>query len=340
MKLFTIVIVIILSFFKPVSAQVDNTSEEINVFARVCENLSASESRASARLRAADKASFKAIEEIPDLREFRQYLDSHQFNLHVYKLVDNYFEDMSISVLSQDAEKVCVEVSGYIIPSAISEVFSDININQKDTTTLDIEEENLDEDISIVIPPKPQISISDEIAYDNSSDVADTNIVSDEVVSDKATKQPVFIQDKADNNQISVLIDKTEFYNDTFTNGFFAHLEQELLKAGKLNIQAKFDNPNYILKTKVLKARVDNINTETARLQIVVSVSLTDTSNSETTTEHQNRFILFNTNEDAQAKAAELTKSLLSDGVAKILPQIKKANNTLVKNNVITPPSK
>ena len=343
MKLFKIVLVIALSFAKYGYAQVDGSTEEINVFAKVCEQLSVSESRASARLRASDKASFKAIEEIPDLREYRQYLDPHQFNLHVYKLVDNHFEDMSINVLSQDAEKVCVEVSGYILPSAVAEVFSDIDLSQEDSATLDIESENVEENVNIVIPPKPQISISKEIAYDvnkvsDNEETASNSIVDNKIVAEQTPSLPK--EKLQDNNKVSVFIDKTEFYNDTSTKGFFAHIEQELLKVGKLNIQAKFDNPNYILKTKILKAKVDNINSETARLQIVVSVGLTDTSNSETTTEHQNRFILFSTNEDAQTKAAELTKSLLSDAVAKILPQIKKASNEVAKNNIITPPGK
>ena len=337
MQLFKIVLILALVLAKNSIAQVEENSGEIAVFAKVCENLSPSESRASARLRATDKASFKAVEEIPELREFRQYLDPHQFNLHIYKLIDNYFEDMAINVLSQDNEKVCVEVSGYIRTSSINEVFSDITDIQDNDTTLVVETENVEENVNIVIPPKPEINISKEIAYDYSDD----EIVEEYIIEDENITPPTPTLPKAEkNNGVSVFIDRTMFYNDTSTNGFFAHLEQELLKAGKLNIQAKFDNPKYILKTKVLKAKVDNINSETGRLQIVVSVELTDTSNSETTTEHQNRFILFNTSEDAQAKAAELTKNLLADGVAKILPQIKKANDILLKNNIITPPSK
>ena len=337
MQLFKIVLILALVLAKNSIAQVEENSGEIDVFAKVCENLSPTESRASARLRATDKASFKAVEEIPELREFRQYLDPHQFNLHIYKLIDNYFEDMAINVLSQDNEKVCVEVSGYIRTSSINEVFSDITDIQDNDTTLVVETENVEENVNIVIPPKPEINISKEIAYDYSDD----EIVEEYIIEDENITPPTPTLPKAEkNNGVSVFIDRTMFYNDTSTNGFFAHLEQELLKAGKLNIQAKFDNPKYILKTKVLKAKVDNINSETARLQIVVSVELTDTSNSETTTEHQNRFILFNTSEDAQAKAAELTKNLLADGVAKILPQIKKANDILLKNNIITPPSK
>ena len=319
MQLFKIVLILALVLAKNSIAQVEENSGEIDVFAKVCENLSSSESRASARLRATDKASFKAVEEIPELREFRQYLDPHQFNLHIYKLIDNYFEDMAINVLSQDNEKVCVEVSGYIRTSSINEVFSDITDIQDSDTTLVVETENVEENVNIIIPPKPEINISKEIAYDYSDDeIVEEYIIEDENITPTLPKAEK-------NNGVSVFIDRTMFYNDTSTNGFFAYLEQELLKAGKLNIQAKFDNPKYILRTKVLKAKVDNINSETGRLQIVVSVELTDTSNSETTTEHQNRFILFNTSEDAQAKAAELTKNLLADGVAKILPQIKKS---------------
>ena len=338
MKLFNFVFIMVIALTNSVWAQVENNSEEINVFANVCEKMSNGESKSSARLRASDKASFKAVEEIPELREFRQYLDPHNFNIKIYKLVDNYLEDMNINVISQNSQEVCVEVSAYLLPSSISEVFGDVSVNDSSESQLDVEKENVEENVNITIPPKPEININEQIAYDIPNNVI--NDEEDEIVSTYEINIEPSKQETVKNKKISVFIDKTLFYNDTSTNGFFAHLEQEVLKKGDVEIQAKFDNPNYILKTKVLKAKVDNINSETGRLHIVVSIEITDTSNSETTTEHQNRFVLFSTSDDVQVKAAELVKNLLSEGMARILPKIKLSEETFVKNNMITPPAR
>lgn len=335
MKFIKFVLAIALLTINPAYAQVEETTDEIDVFATVCEKISNKESRSSARLRASDKASFKAVEEIPELKKIKEYIDAHQFNLKIYKLVDNYLEDMSINVVNQNAQEVCVEVNAYLRSSSISEVFHDIKEEVSQGDVLELEQENVEENVNITIPPKPEININEEIAYNETTDAKNNN----EDVHEVAYKD-ISIKQEDTNKKVSVFIDKTLFYNDTSTNGFFAHIEQEILKNKDVEIQAKFDNSNYILKTKVLKAKVDNINSETARLHIVVGVELTDTSNSETITEHQNRFVLFNTSDDAQTKAAELVKALLSDGLAKILPRIKLYEYELKNNNIITPPTK
>ena len=331
MKFVKTVLILLLVLINSAYAQVESVSEEISVFATVCEKISQGESKSSARLRASDKASFKAVEEIPELREFRQYLDPHQFNLKIYKIVDNHLEDMNINVVKQNDNEVCVDVSAYLLPKSVKEVFDDVLLPENETANLEVEEGNIEENVSITIPPKPQININEQIAYNTPKTPEDSEFIREE-------QYEVPQQEK--NKKVSIFIDRTWFYNDTSTNGFFAHLEQEILKKGNVDIHAKFDNSDYILKTKVLKAKVDNINSETGRLHVVVSIELTDTSNSETTTEHQNRFILFNTSEDTQLKASELVKKLFADGIEKILSQTDIVKNHASNNNIITPPSK
>ena len=333
MKFFKTAFIFVLLLTNTVYAQVESSSGEISVFATVCERLSQGESKSSARLRASDKASFKAIEEIPELSEFRQHLDPHQFNLKIYKLVDNYLEDLNINVVKQSGNEVCVDVSAYILPSSIKEVFDDSLLKEPTPTNLEVEDENIEDNVSITIPPKPQIAINEQIAYNTPQSQDDAEITKE------VTYEKPQVSEKED-TRVSLFIDKTWFYNDTTTNGFFAHLEQEVLKKENVAIHAKFDNSDYILKTKVLKAKIDNINSETGRLQVVVSVELTDTATSTTTTEHQNRFILFNTSEDTQAKASELVKKLFADGIEKILSKVKLSDDNISGNNIITPPSK
>lgn len=302
-------------------AQVEAVSPDISVFASSCEKMINGESRASARIRAVDKASFKAVENIPELSTYKDSLATHEFNLKVYRLVDNYLEDVKINSSNQSEDNVCVEVSAYLPPSAISEVFAEA---QTDNSSLALEEENFVPESSITIPPKPQITINKAIAYDNQPSPP------------REEPSPRPVQSKA-TNSTKVFIDKTEFYNNTSTGGFFAYLEQAVMSKPGIEVIAKLENPDYILKTRVLKARVDNINSQTSRLQIVVAVELVDTSSSKTITDHQNRFVLFSSAEDAQQVASELTRKLFSLGVDKLLPKIKLKQDDKSAQAIITP---
>ncbi len=318
-----------LTFFAPsaVFAQIFDATGGTPVASHICEKIINGESKASARVRASDKASFKAVEDISELRDFRNTMDAHYFNLKIYRLVDNYLEDIKINVISQDDKEVCVEVNAYLPYSAINEMFNDANdkaqiSSDEDMITLDIEDEALDDKVDITIPPKPEITINENIAFENT--LQEEVVIEDTLPIKKGTKPVVYVA-------------RTEFYNDTSTNGFFPDIKRQLSENKHVAVIDTLNNPNYIIKTKVLKAKIDNINSETGRLQIVVAVELTDVATSKITTEHQNRFVLFNTGDDAQITAANLTKKLISEGIAKILPLIKDADSRNTSKSIITP---
>lgn len=298
-------------------AQVGDNAQEVSVFASSCEQLINGESRSSARIRAVDKASFKAVEEIPELSDYRSQLSTHEFNLKVYRLVDNYLEDLKVDSSTRDDGAVCVNISAYIPLSAIKDVFIEDATKE---TSLELETTEIPSDISITIPPKPDIVINKEIAYQ----------------SQEREKSILESQPLASENKTRLFIDKTEFYNHTTTNGFFSYLEQAFSERSDIQVMAELNNPDYILKTKVLKAKVDNINSQTSRMQVVVALELTNTSTSEVITEHQNRFILFNSSEDAQKVASDLTQKLFSLGIDKLTSKIK-APSLTTTTSVITP---
>lgn len=301
-------------------AQVGDNAQEISVFASSCEQLINGESRSSARIRAVDKASFKAVEEIPELSDYRSNLTTHEFNLKVYRLVDNYLEDIKIDSSTREDGAVCVNISAYIPSTAITEIFAK---DVKSQQALELEDTDITDDISITIPPKPNIVINQEIAYQDEENEQNISTAKS--------------QDLGSNNKIRLFIDKTEFYNNTSTNGFFAYLEQAFSIRPDIQVIADLTDPDYILKTKVLKARVDNINSQTSRMQIVVALELTDTVSSETITEHQNRFVLFSSaEEDAQKVASDLTRKLFSAGVDKLISKIKSSSKSN-SGSVITP---
>ena len=325
----------------PARAQVEDAPHEISVYASACEKLINGESKASARVRATDKASFKAVEEIPELRRFRDQTDTHNFNLKVYRLVDNYLADLQINASSPEDDKVCVELSAYLPAAAIDEVFAEetedsSTTGDDETLALELETADAGDNISITIPPKPDITINKQIAYEDTAAAAPVVKIKETPLDDVSETPSETDEPSAEaerNKDTRVFVAPTEFYNGTSTGGFFAQLEQTLAARPGVKVIARGDNPDYILKTKILKAKVDNINSETRRLQIVVALELTDTASSQTTTEHQNRFILFNASDDAQQVAADLTRKLLAAGLDKLLPEIKTGRH----ESVITP---
>jgi hypothetical protein len=302
------------------------------VYAAVCERLINDESKASARARASDKAAFKAIEEVPQIASYRERFTPHQFNLAIYRLVDNYLDNINLHTVSQDAQNVCVEINAELTSSAINEVFASLMTPQQpaavtpqdDNVGLDVEVDVPQEELSLAIPPKPEIVINKQIAYDTEN----------MPLTGAKVAQPV--QGNALPTTL-VFVDKTEFYNGTSTSGFFSTLEQALMAKPNIKVTAGLSNPDYILKTKVLKAKVDNVNTETGRLQIVVALELINTATSEKFTDHQNRFVLFNTSEDAQKTASSLAQKLLQQGIEKLLPKIKTSQDKELSNTMITP---
>ncbi len=346
MRFLLLIILFVITLTPPTFAQIGEESGLISVYATVCEKITNGESRSSARMRASDKASFKAVENIVELKTYKDNMDGHKFNLKVYNLVDNHLEDIKIVVASQTEEDVCVEVSAFMNPTSIKEVFanedpqlepliSDNENLKEDEMFLSVEDEHTDENVNISIPPKPQIVIHEDIRYipeeQSSSEVAQSE------VSDKGVHTENNNEEVNSSELTKVYIDKTSFYNNTETDGFYPYIEHELNKKTYIKSLNELNNPDYIVKSKVLKARVDSINSQTSRLQIVVAVDLIDTQTTKTITEHQNRFVLYNSSEDEQKTASELTKKLIIAAVKKVVPQIKDKRVNVKKTAVITP---
>lgn len=88
--------------------------ETISLYADICEKMEPEETVSQVRTRAADKAIFSAVEKLPVLELPRKEFDLHDFNILVYKLVDNYIENLNVRTVRQDSQKVCIEVDGYI----------------------------------------------------------------------------------------------------------------------------------------------------------------------------------------------------------------------------------
>ncbi len=318
-----------------VRAQEEIIGEEtISVYAKACEPIRPGESRSGARVRATDKAGFKAVENISALSDIRSQTAPHDFNVLVYSLVDNYLEDMSIRTLEQSSEQICVEVTGYLSPINIDKA-NQIRLEKQerqrkenlsevvdeDFQALEIESEDLPAAVTS-LPPKPQPKISDEIAYETAMDEKEAEDA-----------------EKTSDNKTSVFVERTKFYNDTETGGFFDNIRKTLNENPAVKATTTKTGADYVLKTKVLRAKVDPINQKTYRLQMVVQLELIETETGAAITEHQNRFILFESSEDEQKVASGLMRKLLEKGCRRLLPKIKTAQSAEQRRNnaVITP---
>ena len=88
------------------------------------------------------------------------------------------------------------------------------------------------------------------------------------------------------------------------------------------------DNPGaagYVFLPKVLKAKVDALNSQTKRIQMVVSLQLQVQNSSISFSEHQNRFVLFESGENEQEIAQKLLHKLLRKAGRKLFEKVEQA---------------
>ena len=129
-------------------------------------------------------------------------------------------------------------------------------------------------------------------------------------------------------NSVLVYVEPLSFY-DNSTSEAYADIIKDYIKQDSHILLT--DNKNlaeYVLTPKVLRAKVEAVNPETNRLQMVVSLDMYDVSAEKNSTEHRNRFIVYKTSADEQQVAYELMQNLFEDSSRQILAII---NNSLQK---------
>lgn len=322
--------------------QEDVAEDIISIYGTACENIKPEEAKSSVRVRATDKASFKAVENIPELNSYGKNTNAHDFNVIIYNVVDNFVEDLTVRTTEQTAEKICVEVTGYISSENIltalnnnvakkqaleDEVPTQAPIMAKDIEQeeaaeypdkLMIEDKTAEKKQAVTdFPPKPNIQINEAIAAEN--------IIAAEA-NEQAQKQPTpqpqinTVADVSDKAKVHLL--PTRFYNGMTTENYLPLIKEIVEEDGDLTVIAQAYDADYIIKSEVLRAKVDPINKQTNRLQMVVALSVENAATKEITTEHQNRFVLFENGEDEQKVANNLMKKLLKKASEQTLRHI------------------
>lgn len=332
-------------------------SDVVSVYGKDCEKIKSGEARSTVRVRVTDKASYLAVSSLPDLKNAHVELNDHDFNVMVYNLVDNSIEDMAIRTTKQTPEEICVEVTGYIsgknIFAAIEEALNrqkspteeeEINTETEETqpqAASDTEQtdtqNNTPENIisaetqAIAKPTLYAPEVEDIPDFENTPSPKEENVPQEDYLAAKASSKGL------------IYIAPTEFFNQTTSEKYSEILREMFVKSDYFYITDKKELADFVITPKVLRAKVDPINGETNRLQMVIAVECLNPDTQETETEHQNRFVLFNSSENEQEVAAKLMKQLFEKASDKIITELeikqRKKNNDAGLPSVITPVS-
>ncbi|MBR2300018.1 MAG: hypothetical protein IJ870_05550 [Alphaproteobacteria bacterium] len=246
--------------------------ESVEVKANACEKMLEGESPSSARIRAVDKAVFLGLKSLPELKEDKKLLNDHDLNVMIYRLVDDFVEDLSSKVSKSDEEKVCVEVSGFINPQNIE------NVRKEFISKYHEAEQISEEDIAQIIS---SVDAGLTLKPQNLENVALVYVAPFEYYNGATSeKQTVLLKDKLDNNP-------------------YYYLTQDK------------DLADYVILPKLLKAKVDALDETHKRLQMVVALEISGLED-ETLTSSQNRFLLFSAGDNEQEIASKLLKKLIN----------------------------
>ena len=215
-----------------------------------------------------------------------------------YNIVDEYLEDLSTKTIKQDNEQICVEISGYVSPENIGKAIDDtIQDTEADGNSQIIQETIVTDhhDGQIISneenPPLPE-TVTAEI------------------------KESTHLPEEANPNQDIILlstvyIKPTEFYNGSQSSSHSEILKRILMKSDKIRIIDVENDANFVVTPRVGKARIEPLNDTTSRMQMVVSLDVFDRNKNQITTETQNKYVLFNSEDNEQSVAKQMLSQLL-----------------------------
>lgn len=295
-------------------------NHSIAISSQACEEIRKGEPKSSTRVRVTDKASYIAVENMSILESFRKDFSEHDFNVLVYDLVDNYVQDLTVKPISQDSEKICVEINAFLSPREVQKRL------QNTMESIMRRGEAAEDDLSSPpeeTRPQPKQSLYPEIAMPQPEDV--------------------FKPMPEDDNPlvVSIYFAPTVFYNNTASSKFTDILKQQFSKKDNWKITLQKDRADYTVKSEVMRAKVDPINASTNRLQMVIALELENAKGESLIKEHQNRFVLFTAEEDEQEVAFKLLKKLFETAGNLLMKKIAREGKSPRPDNpfpeIITP---
>ena len=317
------------------------TQEMQTLFGEACERVKPQETISSIRMRATDKATFEAVKNLDYITNLQNKYDDHDLNVLIYKIVDNYVEDLGVQTTQQDDAKICVEVTGYVTTENIFAALDEMQNEHSATAETQTAEPALDTtESSVQTEVEP---LSNPTAADDASSVSDD-------ASSAADNAPAFAaegaypsESVAQETQASVktnlpasrllYIAPLEFYNHTQSKEYVKILNRVFEHNAYFELTDDENAAGYVIISKVLRAKVDALNRDTNRMQMVVSVEVKNKLDGSSAIEHQNRFILFKSTDDEQKVAAGLMQKLLTKAAKLILNKTERMAQVQAEKN-------
>lgn len=270
----------------------------IEIYGNACEKVIEGESKSSTRVRAADKAVFLGVKKIEELSDAKQNLNEHDLNVLVYRLVDEHVEDLSVNTTKDNEDKICVEITGAINPQSVMQVKEEFLKNGMPNKAL---------------PAEAVAEIANEI------------------------KQETIIKPENPEKLALLHISALEYYNGAKSIKYTEPLKQLFSGNPYFYLTEDAEIADYIVRPKVLKAKVDKLDAGHKRLQMVVTLEISGLEK-DVVNEYQNRFVLFGAEEDEQKTASRLLKKLLDNAGSGALRKIEHHEQEKLEKNEIGRP--
>jgi hypothetical protein len=124
-----------------------------------------------------------------------------------------------------------------------------------------------------------------------------------------------------------VYIAPVQFYNNTHSSKPISVLKDFFVNEDLYTLLENPDGADHSITSKVLKAKIDPINAQTKRMQMVVSVELKMKDADGSINDHQNRFVLSENGENEQVVAMNLLKKLLQKSGEKLIIRVEQNEN-------------
>ncbi|HCU59034.1 MAG TPA: hypothetical protein DIC64_03540 [Alphaproteobacteria bacterium] len=285
----------VLSICFAYAASAQDEVESLEIQANACEKMLEGESPSSARIRAVDKAVFLGLKSLPELKEDKKLLNDHDLNVMIYRLVDDFVEDLNSKVTKSDDERVCVQISGYINPKNIELVRKEFASKYDETNFVS----------------------EDEVAEIVSSVDADL------------TLKPKKIE-----NVALLYVAPLEYYNGASSVKHASFLKDKMDNNPYYYLTEDKDLADYVVLPKLLKAKVDALDDAHKRLQMVVAVEISGLEDNPSVVS-QNRFLLFSKGDNEQEIAAKLLKKLLEACAMEAMRKIEIKEQQKLEQNAI-----
>lgn len=291
-----------------------------------CEKFVDGQLKSTTRVKVTDKACYNGVSQLQSLAEIKNKIPDYDYNVLVYDLVDNYVQDLTVRTLSQNQSELCVEVQGNIPAADIVNLIANQVAAVHGGTEYDFAAENDigEEKIDVAAAIKEEQSQQppeSEVLYEGEAKPSAAELDAQAVAEEKAL----------------IYVAPAWFFDGT-QSAKLSEVLRELFADAELYQLTEDENAaDYALYPNVNKAKVDSINAQTKRMQMVISVELKSKKADVSATEHQNRFVLYENGEDEQTVAQTLLKKLFKKAGKKLFERVDKIERKRQGNKVLPP---